>query len=61
MKSKLTFWNYFKGQYIIPSLFILILSIVSFIYSMSAGFAFLGLLLILISLSHNAYKKYKKL
>lgn len=61
MKSKLTFWNYFKGQYIIPALFILILSIRSSIYSIGAGFAFLSILILLIMLSYKSYKKYKNL
>lgn len=61
MKSKLTFWSYFKGQYIMPALFILVLSIVSFVYSIGAGFSFLGILMLLIILSYNSYKKYKNL
>ncbi len=61
MKSKLTFWNYFRSQYIIPALFILVLSIVSFVYSIDAGFSFLGILMLLIILSYNSYKKYKYL
>lgn len=61
MKNKLTFWSYFKENYLIVALFIMILSIISFTYAVNAGFVFLSIILILIILSYNKYKKYKKL